>query len=341
MPAGYATLTVPGLLRHEQRRAFRLPPRRTGCAGAAARPALSGMVQTLFDRLLPHGDNQDGRQQNWRRCSTPTASTACSTNNPRRPAQWAHRAGAEPAASALEDRRCGAGTMSWTWARLRMEEFRLGMGALARIAPWQWFRWRAAPAVAGPRAPAWSKRSIPLQAGRPSQLHGGAPGQKPAHRALAGTPIPHIITTSYRPAPIAGHLARTRNSGYPGPLLLSPGGRWAAPHPMARDLRFAWEEMPQQLLDEQAQKVRDSLHAALIHWAQQAGEGSDYTDNLPAQCLHPVGHWYGRRTCCATACLPGCWPSARRCAICWCTTSTRWAPTWIPCCWASISRAKR
>ena len=22
------------------------------------------------------------------------------------------------------------------------------------------------------------------------------------------------------------------------------------------------------------------------------GEGSDYTDNLPQQCLHPVGHWY-------------------------------------------------
>jgi hypothetical protein len=61
---------------------------------------------------------------------------------------------------------------------------------------------------------------------------------------------------------------------------------------MARDLRFAWEEMPQQLLDEQKQKVRDSLHASLIAWAGQAGEGSDYTDNLPMQCLHPVGHWY-------------------------------------------------
>jgi hypothetical protein len=61
---------------------------------------------------------------------------------------------------------------------------------------------------------------------------------------------------------------------------------------MVRDLRFAWEEMPQQLLDEQAQKVRDSLRAALIGWAQQMGEGSDYTDNLPLQCLHPVGHWF-------------------------------------------------
>jgi hypothetical protein len=50
--------------------------------------------------------------------------------------------------------------------------------------------------------------------------------------------------------------------------------------------------MPQQLLDEQAQKVRESLHAALLQWARQAGEGADYTDNVSGQCLHPVGHWY-------------------------------------------------
>ena len=62
--------------------------------------------------------------------------------------------------------------------------------------------------------------------------------------------------------------------------------------PMTRDLHFAWEELPQQMLDEQAQKVQDSLRAALVDWAKQLGEGSDYTDNLPQQCLHPVGHWY-------------------------------------------------
>jgi hypothetical protein len=61
---------------------------------------------------------------------------------------------------------------------------------------------------------------------------------------------------------------------------------------MERDLRFAWEETPQQMLDDQAQKVRESLHATLIAWAKQTGEGSNYTDNLPLQCLHPVGHWY-------------------------------------------------
>ena len=62
--------------------------------------------------------------------------------------------------------------------------------------------------------------------------------------------------------------------------------------PTVRDLRFAWEETPQQMLDAQAQKVRESVRAALVAWAQQAGEATSYTDNLPLQCLHPVGHWY-------------------------------------------------
>ena len=62
--------------------------------------------------------------------------------------------------------------------------------------------------------------------------------------------------------------------------------------PTERDLRFMWEEMPQQMLDEQAQKVQQSLRAALINWAKTNGEGEDYRDNLPSQCIHPVGHWY-------------------------------------------------
>jgi hypothetical protein len=61
---------------------------------------------------------------------------------------------------------------------------------------------------------------------------------------------------------------------------------------MARDLHFLWEEMPQQLLDEQQQKVRDSLRHALTKWAHTTGEAGDYTDNVALQCLHPVGHWY-------------------------------------------------
>ena len=34
------------------------------------------------------------------------------------------------------------------------------------------------------------------------------------------------------------------------------------------------------------------FRGALIGWAKTAGEASDYTDNEPLQCLHPVGHWY-------------------------------------------------
>jgi hypothetical protein len=110
----------------------------------------------------------------------------------------------------------------------------------------------------------------------------------------ARTVLPHIITTSYLThAPIESYLAARNNYGYDGPLLLSPGRAIGLRLiPTERDLRFAWEVMPQQLLDERAQKVRDSLRAALIGWAKSAGEGNDYTDNVPLQCLHPVGHWF-------------------------------------------------
>ncbi len=109
-----------------------------------------------------------------------------------------------------------------------------------------------------------------------------------------GCAVPHVVTTSYLThKPTDQLLRREEDYGYAGSLYLSPsrsvGLRLI---PMARDLRFAWEATPQQMLDEQAQKVRDSSRAALIAWAQQCGEGSNYTDNLPLQCLHPMGHWY-------------------------------------------------
>jgi len=62
--------------------------------------------------------------------------------------------------------------------------------------------------------------------------------------------------------------------------------------PTLRDLQFTWEEIAQQVLDQQKEKVRSSLRTALMNWARAAGEASDYTDNLPSQCMHPVGHWY-------------------------------------------------
>lgn len=106
--------------------------------------------------------------------------------------------------------------------------------------------------------------------------------------------VPHVITTGYMThQPIEEHLQTVANYGYPGQVVLSPG-RYVGLRtvPMVRDLDFAWQEMPQQILDQQQQKVRDSGRAALMRWASAAGEGSDYRDNLPMQCLHPVGHWY-------------------------------------------------
>jgi hypothetical protein len=62
--------------------------------------------------------------------------------------------------------------------------------------------------------------------------------------------------------------------------------------PTERDLRYAWYQTPQEKLDEQAEKMRESVRQALLRWAQSSGEAGDYRDNLPVQCLHPVGHWY-------------------------------------------------
>jgi hypothetical protein len=111
---------------------------------------------------------------------------------------------------------------------------------------------------------------------------------------LSGTPVPHIVTTGYLThGPIEQWLKRNNSLNDHERVLLSPG--WSIGLrmvPMVRDLRFAWEEQPQQMLDVQAQKVLESLHASLIDWASRMGEASDYTDNLPSQCLHPVGHWY-------------------------------------------------
>lgn len=104
----------------------------------------------------------------------------------------------------------------------------------------------------------------------------------------------HIFTTSYLThQPIASFLEFEQNYGFEGPLLLSRGKSIGLRLvPMERDLRYAWEELTHQVLDVRAEKMRGSLHAALINWAKTSGEGSDYRDNLPLQCLHPVGHWY-------------------------------------------------
>jgi hypothetical protein len=106
--------------------------------------------------------------------------------------------------------------------------------------------------------------------------------------------IPHLVATSYLThAPIQAQLAKTNNYGYNGPVYLSEGRSIGQRFvPMARDLRFLWEEMPQETLDENKQKVRDAVRNTMIGWAKGKGEGSDYVDNIAAQRFSPLGHWY-------------------------------------------------
>jgi hypothetical protein len=109
-----------------------------------------------------------------------------------------------------------------------------------------------------------------------------------------GTEVPHVFTTSYLTHAAIERTLRSspqyRDDQF---VSLSPGRSIGLRLvPAVRDLQFAWEETAQQKLDEQKEKMRESVRAALTQWARTTGEGSDYTDNVPGQCLHPVGHWF-------------------------------------------------
>lgn len=103
--------------------------------------------------------------------------------------------------------------------------------------------------------------------------------------------IPHVVTTGFL---TDDAIRREVHSKYDDEnVFVSKGASIGLRMiPTVRDLQFAWEEMPQQLLDEQQEKMRSSVRAALIKWARVSGEASDYVDNLPSQCMHPVGHWF-------------------------------------------------
>ena len=301
MPPGYYTLTTPELLRAGPRglSSFRRAELDAFGAACRTRPELAGMVQILFDQLIPQsaGATEGGR----------TLAQLLDTHGFDRAQHEQIRADLRdghiglaqnrlPVRSRIEDVRDDEVTVLHALAETERARLRdLGMDALRDGAV-------AVISLAGGAGSRWTHGAGVVKSLNPFSRLGDAhrnfievhlaKSRRVSH--MVGRPLPHIITTSYLThEPIADWLARQPADFYPGPLLLSPGrviGLRLVP--MARDLRFAWEEMPQQQLDEQAQKVQESLHAALIGWAQGMGEGSDYTDNLPNQCLHPVGHWY-------------------------------------------------
>ena len=302
MPPGYYTLTVPALLRTEQRSLSAFRRAELDRFGVASRtdPRLGGMVQTLFDRLLPSSESQNGEEQSLAALLDRYGFDRVQHEQIRSDLRSGRIGLAQnrlPVSSRLEDVEPeDVVDLSHALDDPRYTDARaVGLDALAAGKV-------AVVTLAGGAGSRWTQGAGVVKALHPFARLGGqhrtflevhlAKSRRTSQ--LTGTPLPHMITTSYvTHNAIAAHLAAAENYGYEGPLYLSQGRTIGLRLvPMARDLRFAWEEMPQQLLDEQAQKVQDSLHTALIGWAQQAGEGSDYTDNVPQQCLHPVGHWY-------------------------------------------------
>ena len=299
MPPGYYTLTVPRLLRYELHQLSPLRRAELDCFGEACRtqPELSGMVRTLFDRVIPQAGQEDAGELSLENVLEELGFDRIQHEQIRADLRSGRIGLAQnrlPASTEIREvnpEDVTDATDLHDLPRLReigMDALRDGVVGVVTLA-----------AGAGSR---WTHGAGVVKALHPfCKLGGRFRSFLEVHLAksrrigrLCGTPLPHIITTSYLThEPLRSYLAGQDNYHYPGPLILSPGRAVGLRLvPMARDLRFAWEEMPQQLLDEQAQKMLDSLHTALIGWAQQTGEGSDYTDNVPLQCLHPVGHWF-------------------------------------------------
>jgi hypothetical protein len=82
MPRGYYTLIVPDLLRQELRSLSPLRRTELDIFGAACRtkPELRGMVQTLFDAMLPRGKSESKDAQNLGACSRRMASMPSNTS---------------------------------------------------------------------------------------------------------------------------------------------------------------------------------------------------------------------------------------------------------------------
>ncbi len=298
MPPGYYQMVVPALLRQESRllSPLRLLELSRFTAACHTVPEFQGMMQHVFEHLIPQSPQKADLSQSL----DALLEAHGFDRGEHEHIQAGLRSGRVglaqnrlPIASMITD--VGAADLFDATESVAPKYHKIGKEALAAGMV-------AVVSFAGGTGSRWTKGAGVVKALNPfCRLGGKHRSFLEVHLArsrrtgrLCGTPLPHVITTSYLThEAIQAHLRTERNYDYPGPVLLSPGRSIGLRFvPMERDLRFAWEELPQQMLDEQAQKVRDSLRATLIAWARQMGEGASYTDNVPMQCLHPVGHWY-------------------------------------------------
>ncbi|MEO5716693.1 MAG: UTP--glucose-1-phosphate uridylyltransferase, partial [Luteolibacter sp.] len=299
MPAGYYSFIVPQLLRKGRHELSALRVAELDHFAAACRnhPELRDMVQTLFDSIFPrtHGKND----------SRDSLASLLEANGFDRTAHEqiredlkAGRIGLAqnrlPANTIIEDVRkndlvdATTGSLPEKYRALGMEALKNGEVAVVTLAAGAGSRWTQGAGVVkalNPFCKLGGRHRSFVETHLAKSRHIGK---------LAGTTLPHIFTTSYfSHGPTERFLREHDQFAYEGPLFLSQGKSIGLRTvPTVRDLRFAWEEIQQQALDVQQQKVRESLRTALINWAETTGEASDYTDNLPLQCLHPVGHWY-------------------------------------------------
>ena len=298
MPARYYTLAVPGLLRVGTRSLSRVRRAELDQFGMACRtqPELAGMVARLFDRLLPPKEHS-GEEDQSLNALLDTYGFDREYHEQVRSDLRSGRIGLAqnrlPGQTRIEDVspedvHDARNYTAESFTKIGAEAIRNGEVAVVTLA--------------GGVGSRWTKGAGVVKALNPFCKMGGVHRNFiEIHLAKSrfignqyNAPIPHFITTSYLTnGPVEKHLEYVNRYNYPAPLLLSPGKMVGLRLiPSERDLRFAWEETAQQVLDEQAQKVKESAQAALINWVKQVGEATDYTDNLPLQCLNPVGHWY-------------------------------------------------
>jgi galactokinase/mevalonate kinase-like predicted kinase len=299
MPANYYALIVPPLLRRERQTLSLLRRAELDRFGGECRtrPELRGMVQSLFDTLLPRDNAETASNDSLEALLERHGFDRAEHEQVRTDLRDGRLGLAQnrlSSSATIEDVSDGdvfdATAAGISNRQVSMGERALKDGEVAVVT------------LAGGTGSRWTQGAGVVKALHPFCRFGTryrtfiqvhlAKSRRSSRRA--GVPIPHLFTTSYMThQPIAEFLDRTGGYDYEGRLLLSPGRSVGLRMiPTVRDLRFVWEETRHQILDEQQQKVRESLHAALITWAQRAGEASDYTDNAPLQCLHPTGHWY-------------------------------------------------
>jgi hypothetical protein len=272
MPAGYYKLAVPSLLRMESR--LLSPMRRAELERFASAchtlPEFQGMVQDVFEHLVPRNQQAAEKSQSLEALLDAYGFDRAEHEQIQADLRNGRVGLAQnrlPASSRIEDvapeSLCDASRgLAQHYHQTGMDALESGMVAVVSFAGGVGSRWTQGAGVVKAINPfcklGGRHRSF-------IQVH-LAKSRRTGRTCGAG--LPHIITTSYLThAAIEAHLCANRNYGYPGVLLLSPGRSVGLRLvPMERDLRFAWEEMPQQVLDEQAQKVRESLRASLIAW---------------------------------------------------------------------------